>query len=704
MGNASVGIARTGTTAQGTLTIQAVNGHLGTSEDLVSPVVLGLSTITQLSALDNNGMVAASIVSADGSGNASFVKYGTPAQGFVAATPTLTNTFVGSNAASIVAIASGNPQTLTGVNTAYAVSSSANISGGTLQIISDPFTGTAVNVFEGGLLLNGGAGQTVSSNLFFGNATSSYLAAPYPLSPGILVTPMAVGEGIVYVNGTATAGATLSGQVVANNFTKFGPGSLTLSGNDLIAGSFAVQQGVVKFINEASGPIAGSLVLDDLGTLDINSGTTLAANLVGGQSSVVGTFIGNLSGTQGIIGNSSVTANGAVIIVGQGSTTYSGNIVDGINGGNEKTILVRGGGGTLILGPLTANNSFAGDNTYTGGTVINSGTLTIQNPYALGGYNNTTPGAVTLNGGTLNFDINTTAVDSNVVIGNPALTNGGININVTNNAAIAVTGFSTTSGSGSNFIVNNLTIGNQVLTLSGVTATARVKVMGTTTLVGNTATITMATAAPLGMMELAGVITDGGNGYAVDKGGSGTGVLIISGTANTYSGGTNVFGGAIQVTAISGTPLGTGPVIVDPGAFLRLAGAGSIGSAYGGSTGISSLSVLSTFTSLGAIGLDNSFDPSSILTSTNGAGGAATLNSIWGSSVMLETPNFTTSLNMANIGNGKQFLGAGFTIGNVDYLGATLGGGQRQCVSPGREQRRRHHADFRRSRWRPHWF
>jgi autotransporter-associated beta strand protein len=40
--------------------------------------------------------------------------------------------------------------------------------------------------------------------------------------------------------------------------------------------------------------------------------------------------------------------------------------------------------------------------------------------------------------------------------------------------------------------------------------------------------------------------------------------LRISGTANTYTGGTTIHAGAVQVTGTSGTPLGTGPVNVNP--------------------------------------------------------------------------------------------------------------------------------------------
>ncbi len=263
IGNGSAGIARTGATLQGTLSIRAVNGHLGASENLVSPVVLGLSTITQLGMLNNNGMVAASIVQVDGSGNADFVKYGTPAQGFTATTISRLSNFTGSTAGSIVDIAAASNQDLVGgTSTAYAVRTASDITDGTLQITSIQFgAGTASNIFEGGLLLNG-SNQTIGANLFFGNtATTGYVAAPYPLTSTIgLVTAGAVGEGLVFVNNNAT----LSGQVVANNFTKFGDGSLTLSGNNLLAGNFAVQQGTVSFTNLASGPIAGTLVLNDL--------------------------------------------------------------------------------------------------------------------------------------------------------------------------------------------------------------------------------------------------------------------------------------------------------------------------------------------------------------------------------------------------------------------------------------------------------
>ena len=261
-------------------------------------------------------------------------------------------------------------------------------------------------------------------------------------------------------------------------------------------------------------------MLDDLATLNVNSGKNLAVNVVlrnggitglvdslygnGTPNSLYGSVVGDLGGTQGIIGNSG-SYNAAVDLVGQQATTFSGNIVDGINGGTGKTQLIRNGGGVLTLGALTTNNSQANNNTFTGGVVLNvGGSISVQNPYALGGYAGTTPGPVLINGGGLALVANTTEIDSPVIYGNPALANGGINVTVTNGGTIASS--ETTNGTGDYMTINNLTLGNSMLGLTFANAD-RFRVAGTTTLGGNAAVINIGTAVG-SSGELAGQITD----------------------------------------------------------------------------------------------------------------------------------------------------------------------------------------------------
>ncbi|HEY5310950.1 MAG TPA: autotransporter-associated beta strand repeat-containing protein, partial [Pirellulales bacterium] len=662
-------INRSGATGQGTLIIQPANGDLGTTENLVAQTVLGLNTVTSQSTLNNNGMVAGSILQAAADGTADFVQYGTPAQGFISTTVARLPDFSASTASSIVDIAAGSPATISGTAVAYAVRAADNISGGTLQIVSaTQALGTAASMSwdEGALLLNG-TNQVVSSNLFFGNVTNDYLSAPYPLAAAG-VAPQVAGEGIVYVANSAI----ISGSIDSHGFVKNGNGSLVLSGANQFGSNFTVQDGTVAFSNVAAGPVAGSLVLNDSSTLDVK-GVSVPPNLVAGQTGVVGAFVGNLTGLNGVITNSSITSPGAVVVLGSATGaagTFSGNILDGPD---QPTILVRGGGGTLTIGTTNVNNSVAGYNTYTGGTVINSGTLTVQNPFGLGGAAllagvpvapgtpgsvQTTPAMVTLNGGTLALNMNGDEYDSTIVVGDP--TTNGINVTVTSNSTINVNGV--VAGPGDSIQIGDLTVGNNILTVNG-SNTFRLLVAGTTTLTGNAGVLSPASAIPSGVLVLAGQIVDGGNGYDLNK--TGGGAVVISGTDNTYSGGTNVLAGTLQVTSnVPGsTALGSGDVVVAPGAVLRLAGENSL-------NGISSLYVTSTQTALGVVGLDNAgFDPALQITSAGGPGGTASMKSVYGGAVQIYTPQFNSDINMANVGNGLMSLGAGvnttFTAGTI---------------------------------------
>ncbi|MBL9131625.1 MAG: hypothetical protein JNG86_10525, partial [Verrucomicrobiaceae bacterium] len=196
---------------------------------------------------------------------------------------------------------------------------------------------------------------------------------------------------------------------------------------------------------------------------------------------------------------------------------------------------------------------------------------------------------------------------------------------------------------------------NNTLALSGGN-NYRLRVAGATTILGGYANIANNT--DVSALILDGVISGSGmlnkTGATVNQR-----VLTINGTANTYSGGTNIIGGMVQVTGNSGNPLGTGPVKVFHGAELRIAGNGSLGAA--------TLQTMSRVTGMGMVSLDNDFNPT-VLTATN-------FSSAYGVVLGLNQPFFTTSLNMAGIGDGNAYLGGGLGAANVEYIAPSLGAG-----------------------------
>jgi autotransporter-associated beta strand protein len=214
------------------------------------------------------------------------------------------------------------------------------------------------------------------------------------------------------------------------------------------------------------------------------------------------------------VGVSAITISGAV---SPSSLTIS----------NTNTNYTFGGSGSITLntslvmngpGALTINTG----NTYSGGTFLNGGLLSVGNSAALGS------GPLVISGGTLD---NTSA---------GAMT-------LANNLS---------QGWSGDFAFK----GTQGLNLG----TGTVMLGGARTVTVNASTLTVG-----------GPLSDGGNGYSLTLNGSGT---LVLGASNGYSGGTVINGGTLQINNING--LGSGLVIDN--AALRYSFSGSIAGGING--------------------------------------------------------------------------------------------------------------------------
>jgi autotransporter-associated beta strand protein len=311
-----------------------------------------------------------------------------------------------------------------------------------------------------------------------------------------------VGTANLNLTGNGNGAFVLSTASNINGFQMAGSGIWTLTASPTGSSSFTVTSGTLR-LGAGVGQLSGNAVIINGGTFDVN-----------GQSETVGA----LSGTGGAItlGSGSLTANSsanaslAAIISGSGS-------------------LIKVASGTLTL---------TGANTYTGGTVVNFGTLQLGAGGSLA-----STGALTISGGTFDLNGQTQTVGALSGAGGAiTLGSGSLSTNSRANTNLAAI----VSGSGS------LTkAGSGTLTLTSTnTYTGGTTVSGGTLQVGNgiTGSIsgnvvdggTLAFNLP-NAVTFAGIVS--GSGVLVQQGGS---TLTLTGS-NTYTGGTTISSGTLRI-------------------------------------------------------------------------------------------------------------------------------------------------------------
>ncbi|MFL9959331.1 autotransporter outer membrane beta-barrel domain-containing protein [Paraburkholderia nemoris] len=288
--------------------------------------------------------------------------------------------------------------------------------------------------------------------------------------------------------------------------------------------------------------------------------------LTGNNSSYAGAMLVDQAGTLRASAQSlpsAVTDNGLVQFQQDTSGTYTG-LVSG-SGAVEKD-----GAGTLTLAPLAA-----GGNTYTGGTVLKQGVLSVSADKALGG----TTGGVTFDGGTLQFGASLDLASTRAI---SVTSNGGtidtqgfqstINQAISGSGALDKTGSGTLTVNGAvvGAIATEVQQGTLVLNGDGSQFTGSVTVDQPAVLQASAQSLPP-TVTDNGLVQFEqntdGVYTGtiGGTGV-VEKDGAGTLTLAPSATGgNTYTGGTVLKAGTVSVSADNALGGGTGGVTFDGG-------------------------------------------------------------------------------------------------------------------------------------------
>ncbi|HYT66058.1 MAG TPA: autotransporter-associated beta strand repeat-containing protein [Vicinamibacterales bacterium] len=482
----------------------------------------------------------------------------------------------------------------------------------------------------------------------------------------------------------------------SGSLTKLGAGTLTLTGPGAFTGGVTI----------SAGGIIGS-------TQNLQGSITNDGTLVFNQN-FSGLFSGSISGS----GSFTKSGTGTVILDGTntytGGTTVSGGALVGTTGSlqgailNNAQIVFNQNVNGIYAGTMTGTGSLtktgagtltlAGANTYGGGTSISGGAISIAADAALGA----TAGGVSLGDGLSSGTLTFTNASLLTSLRSFSIGAGGGVFNVT---SAPVTLFGGVSGSG------GLTkTGDGLLELAGASSYTGPTVISGGTLragssnafgVGNALFVGAGTAADLNgfgqsvaslagsgsILLRGGTLSTGGGLFsgAISGGGSlvktGNSTLVLSG-ANTYLGGTSVFGGALigNTTSIQGNVLNNALVQFDQnndGTYAgSMSGSGALAktgsgvltltgtNTYAGGTLINGGSIIGSASSLRGLIINNS------QLTFGGATDGIFAGTLMGVGSLLKTGGGTLALNGAQPLTGLFTVGQGTLALNGSYGGS----------------------------------
>ncbi len=574
VGAEALSLAGTGTANNGALqNVSGANSYAGAVTLAAdSRINSDAGTLTLTGGI--NGDVAGRNLTLGGAGNGAVTTVGIGANvanltkdGVGTWTLSTANTYTGATSVNAGILLIQNASALGGTGTGTTVAAGATLG------VSASFVFDAEPLTISG---NGAGGVGALSN-FGGNNTFQgpiTLAADSRIDSQVDTLTLTGGIGGAGGSQVLTLGGAGNGAVttvgIANTvegLTKDGAGTWTLSTANTYTGPTTITAGTLQLGNAAA-LSTGVVVFNGAGTLDLAGTSPTLTSL-------------NSTGNVGTILNST-NATTSTLTVPTGS--FNGVIAD--NGGGGATgvvaLVVNGGvGDNLDLGGVAPN-------TYTGGTTIQSGTLTAVKAGAFG------TGAVTINNGArLRAGVANVVVSNNI-----ALAAGGTSIidsqNTTMTLSGVISGVGTTlskEGGGTLILTGtNTYTGNTNLT-AGTLAVGNNAALGTSTLNFANATALRVDATPLTLanaitltgtntvdtngnaLTLSGVISSGAAATLVKAGG---GTLTLSG-ANTYSGATQLNAGTL--TLGSNGALGTSTLTAAAGTIVDYANAVNIANA-----------------------------------------------------------------------------------------------------------------------------
>ncbi len=419
---------------------------------------------------------------------------------------------------------------------------------------------------------------------------------------------------------------------------KQGAGTLILNAENTYTGGTTISGGTLVATNVDA---LGSGDVTDDATLELNTGGTFD-NAIGGSGNVVksGADTLTLSGSNSYTGGT--TISGGTLVASNVEALGTGDVTNNatleLNTGGDFINNIGGTGRVEKSGDDTL--TLSGSNTYTGGTLINGGTLVASNVEALG------TGDVTDNA---TLALNTGGTFDNAISGS---------------GQVVKSGDETLTLSGTNSYTGGTTISGGTLVATNVEALGSGDVTDDATLELNTG----------GTFDNA----ISGSGQVVK---SGDKMLTLSG-ANSYSGGTLISDGTLVASNVEA--LGTGDVTNNATLALNtggdftnnISGSGQVvksgddtltlsgAISYTGGTTISGGTLVAT--NVDALGTGDVTNSSTLELNTGGTFD----NAISGSGQVVKSGDETLTLSGSNTYTGGTLISGGTLVAtNVDALG-----------------------------------
>jgi autotransporter-associated beta strand protein len=447
----------------------------------------------------------------------------------------------------------GNNVSLGGGLGSAASSALAKNGSGILSLAAGSTSISLVQVNAGTLAVAGG---TLVAGTDFSVRNASLSVSSGSVSASRLVTSDASGAnstlslsgGLIEVVGTNNADSTSASFLLAHfsapsvlnlsggelrslgaNLTLGWDGQATVNHSGGVANLLGIRLGPTRNNTAAYNLTGGRLNLGANGVVSTGSNKTLAF----GEATVGA--LANWSSAQGIVLTSVNGTTFDTLDAADGVTALTVTLSGAVSGVGR---LVKAGSGTLVLGIA---------NTFSGGTLVQAGTLRLANAGALGS------AAATLSGGEL--DLAGLSVSTNITLSGGAFRGAG-----TLSGTLSGSGGLTKLGAGTLDLSGVPSFSGDLAVSGGSLAVTSSTVLGAGSFSG---TISLASGTSLVFSTSADQLLSGGFSGAGSFSKSGSGILTLSGSGSAFSGAVMVTAGTLVVGHASA--LGSGTITVSGG-------------------------------------------------------------------------------------------------------------------------------------------